>query len=81
VPQHVNTRGGDPRAMTRSVEQRNTELILQFADAAGDRRLRKAQLARCAAEAPKLRDPEQGFELVEARPHDPKNLSLLMEIF
>jgi len=67
--------------VTRAVEQRNAKLILQFANAAGDRRLRQPQLARGTAKAPEFRDPEQGFQLVETWPHDPKNLSLLMEIF
>ena len=67
--------------MMRAIQQRNAELVFQCADAAGDRRLRQPQLARGAAEAAELRDPEQGFELVASGPHEPKNLSLLMEIF
>jgi hypothetical protein len=81
VPQHVDALGRDSRPVARPVEQRHAKLALQFPDAAGDCRLRQPQLARCTAEAAELRNPQQRFELVETRAHDPKNLSSLMEIF
>ncbi len=56
-------RGDDTARMT--LEQRHAELPLQFADAAGERRLRQVQLPRRRAQAAALGDGDDVLELGE----------------